>query len=192
MTFCFFLASFFFFCCSYLYLPKSRIFTTGGSAFGLISKRSRPTEKARCTASRAVITPCISPSWSISRTWGERMSSFTRGPSRVGCAGCGGLAMGRSCRRCWVCGGSSPVAGLHSFASLTDPGGIDQAGGRYMTPIRAHAKGFVPDSAPAAPEEADPQRRACGARARRPGPHMVRQKAKSTAERAEHAEHAEI
>jgi hypothetical protein len=96
--------------------------------------------------------------------------------------------MGRSCRRCWVCGGSSPVAGLHSFASLTDPGGIDQAGGRYMTPIRAHAKGFVPDSAPAAPVEADPQRRACGARARRPGPHMVRQKARSTAERAEHAE----
>src|SRR6202035_2348467 len=50
MTFCFFLASFFFFCCSYLNLPKSRIFTTGGSAFGLISSRSRPATKSSDSA----------------------------------------------------------------------------------------------------------------------------------------------
>src|SRR5271169_357151 len=168
ITFCFFLASFFFFCCSYLYLPKSRIFTTGGSAFGLISKRSSPTAKARCTASRAVITPCISPSWSIRRTWGERMSSFTRGPSRLGCAGCGGLAMGRSCRRCWVRGGSSPVVGPRSFASLADPGRIDQAGGRYMTLICRHAKGFVPQVVQAPPPEGGLHGRVQGAGAHSP------------------------
>src|ERR1700722_2861135 len=93
MTFCFFLASFFFFCCSYLNLPKSSILHTGGSAFGLISTRSRPTENARCMASRAVMTPCISPSSSIRRTCGMRISSFTLGPSRVGGAAIGPRAI---------------------------------------------------------------------------------------------------
>src|SRR5215831_6540180 len=39
------------------------------------------------------MTPCISPSWSIRRTDGTRISSFTRGPSRVGGAGMGPLGM---------------------------------------------------------------------------------------------------
>jgi hypothetical protein len=61
-----------------------------------------------------------------------------------------------------------------------------------MTPIRAHAKGFVPGFGPVAPPEANPHRRVCGAGDRRPGPRMVGQKERSTAESAEHAEHAEI
>ena len=78
--------------------------------------------------------------------------------------------------------------GPRSFASLTDPGRIDQANGRYMTPIRAHAKGFVRGFGPVAPPEANPHRRVCGAGDRRPGPRMVGQKERSTAESAEHAE----
>ena len=51
MTFCFFLASFFFFWASYLNFPKSRILQTGGSAFGDTSTRSRPYSSARANAS---------------------------------------------------------------------------------------------------------------------------------------------
>src|ERR1700755_3396028 len=42
MIFCFLRASFFFFCSSYLYLPKSRILQTGGAAFGAIFTISAP------------------------------------------------------------------------------------------------------------------------------------------------------
>ena len=70
MTFCFLRASFFFFCSSYLNLPKSRILQTGGSALGEISTRSSPTSAAMLMASRVDTTPIMSPFSPTRRTCG--------------------------------------------------------------------------------------------------------------------------
>src|SRR5438128_304887 len=56
MIFCFLRASFFFFCSSYLNLPKSRILQTGGSALGATSTRSRPASAAISSASLRATT----------------------------------------------------------------------------------------------------------------------------------------
>src|SRR5271167_1957262 len=93
MIFCFLRASFFFFCSSYLYLPKSRILQTGGSAFGAISTRSRPASEAIEIASLRPTIPTILPRWSTRRTRMTPISSLTRGPSRVGVRFKGALAM---------------------------------------------------------------------------------------------------
>src|SRR6516162_3923200 len=93
MIFCFLRASFFFFCSSYLYLPKSRILQTGGSAFGAISTRSRPALAAISSASLRPTTPTIWPRWSTRRTRMTPISPLIRGPSRVGVTFKGGLAM---------------------------------------------------------------------------------------------------
>src|ERR1700745_2146984 len=91
--FCFCRASFFFFCSSYLYLPKSRILHTGGSAFGAISTRSRPASEAMFSASLRSTTPTMLPRSSTRRTRGTPISSLIRGPSRVGVKFKGGLGM---------------------------------------------------------------------------------------------------
>src|SRR6516225_5107606 len=93
MIFCFLRASFFFFCSSYLYLPKSSILQTGGSALGAISTRSRPALAAMSSASLRPTTPTIWPRWSTRRTRMTPISPLIRGPSRVGVTFKGGLAM---------------------------------------------------------------------------------------------------
>src|SRR5439155_26186004 len=93
MIFCFLRASFFFFCSSYLNLPKSRILHTGGSAFGAISTRSRPALAAMVSASLRPTTPTIWPFSSTRRTRMPPISSLIRGPSRVGVKLRGGLGM---------------------------------------------------------------------------------------------------
>src|SRR5438094_419039 len=93
MIFCFLRASFFFFCSSYLYLPKSRILQTGGSAFGAISTRSRPASEAMTSASLRPTIPTILPRSSTRRTFATPISSLIRGPSRVGVKFRGGLAI---------------------------------------------------------------------------------------------------
>src|SRR4029077_16234394 len=93
MIFCFLRASFFFFCSSYLYLPKSRILQTGGSAVGAISTRSRPASEAMVSASLRPTTPTMLPRSSTRRTRITPISSLIRGPSRVGVKFRGGLAI---------------------------------------------------------------------------------------------------
>src|SRR6266850_1196636 len=93
MIFCFLRASFFFFCSSYLYLPKSRILQTGGSAFGAISTRSRPASEAMVSASLRPTTPTMLPRSSTRRTCITPISPLIRGPSRVGVKFRGGLAI---------------------------------------------------------------------------------------------------
>src|SRR5260370_11066469 len=93
IIFCFFRASFFFFCSSYLNLPKSRILHTGGSAPGAISTRSRPAFKAMVSASLRPTTPTMLPRSSTRRTFIAPISSLMRGPSRVGVIFIGGLGM---------------------------------------------------------------------------------------------------
>jgi len=93
MIFCFLRASLLRFCSSYLYLPKSMILQTGGSALGETSTRSSPTLVARSSASAVATTPTFSPVSSISRIVRSSMVSFTRGPPRDGVGSKGGLAM---------------------------------------------------------------------------------------------------
>src|SRR5437667_4158600 len=93
MIFCFLRASFFFFCSSYLYLPKSRILQTGGSAVGAISTRSRPASEAMVSASLRSTTPTMLPCSSTRRTRATPISPLIRGPSRVGVKFKGGLAI---------------------------------------------------------------------------------------------------
>src|SRR5262249_12053537 len=93
MIFCFLRASFFFFCASYLNLPKSRILQTGGSAFGAISTRSSPTLAAMRSASLRPTIPTMLPRSSTRRTRGTPISSLIRGPSRVGVKFSGILAI---------------------------------------------------------------------------------------------------
>src|SRR6266851_9231995 len=93
MIFCFLRASFFFFCSSYLYLPKSRILQTGGSALGATSTRSRPASDAMVSASLRPTTPTMLPRSSTRRTRRTPISSLMRGPSRVGVKFTGGLAI---------------------------------------------------------------------------------------------------
>src|SRR3974390_872806 len=57
ITFCFLRASFFFFCSSYLNLPKSRILQTGGSAAAATSTRSSPASLAPADAAARSVTP---------------------------------------------------------------------------------------------------------------------------------------
>jgi hypothetical protein len=81
---------------SNLNLPKSMMRQTGGSAFGWISTRSIPASSAICKASSRSTTPTFSPSASIKRTRGTRISWFLRfclsvlirGSSQRGCCGC--------------------------------------------------------------------------------------------------------
>ena len=76
--FCLFLASFASCCFSKRYLPKSRTFATGGTAFGAISTRSYPRSWA-CASARAVgKTPSCSPLGPMRRTAGTRICSLTR------------------------------------------------------------------------------------------------------------------
>src|SRR5579871_1754611 len=93
ITFCFLRASFFFFCSSYLYLPKSRILQTGGSAVGAISTRSKPASAAAASASLRETIPIMVPRSSISLTRATPISSLIRGPSRVGIRLIGGLGI---------------------------------------------------------------------------------------------------
>jgi|GEM_PF-5146974 len=44
---------------SYLNLPKSMMRQTGGRSFGLTSTKSRPASRAKFSASRVGITPCM-------------------------------------------------------------------------------------------------------------------------------------
>src|SRR5690606_13741168 len=61
-----------------------RILQTGGSAFGEISTRSSPASSALVSASRADITPSISPASSIRRMRGALIWSLIRGSSGLG------------------------------------------------------------------------------------------------------------
>ena len=79
ITCCFFLFNFFCFCCSYRYLPKSRILHTGGSTFGEISTKSNPTSSALLRASFIETTPACFPLSSINLTFETLINSFTRG-----------------------------------------------------------------------------------------------------------------
>jgi hypothetical protein len=66
---------------------------TGGSALGETSTRSSPVSTARFSASRRDITPSMWPFSSIKRTLDALICSLTRGPSVLGVASKGGLAI---------------------------------------------------------------------------------------------------
>src|SRR4029078_6250259 len=74
-------------------LPRSRIFTTGGTALGDISTRSSPASSASSNASLMETSPRFLLSASRSWTRGTRISRLERGPSLVGAAALKGLRM---------------------------------------------------------------------------------------------------